>query len=118
MGKEDCPSYRYKSDDKQFNSHAKPSFTMKDKLLDWVDSLPCFPEWKVSSIEFSGYKTVHSIGLIWHNRLEVVKQLFSDPIFANNMTFVPYHVNVRNQHKYGDYMSTDMAWKIQVCLLF
>ncbi|KAG2086398.1 hypothetical protein BD769DRAFT_1373667 [Suillus cothurnatus] len=48
-----------------------------------------------------------------YNGLEVVKQLFSNPIFANHITFVPDHINVRNQHQYGDYMSTDMAWKIQ-----
>ncbi|KAG0693787.1 hypothetical protein DFH29DRAFT_985410 [Suillus ampliporus] len=70
----------------QFNTHERPSFTMKDQLLDWMDSLPCFMEWKVSNIEFSGYTMVHPIELIWRNVLEVVKQLFSDPIFANHMT--------------------------------
>ncbi|KAG2106850.1 hypothetical protein BD769DRAFT_1630676 [Suillus cothurnatus] len=40
-------------------------------------------------------------------------QLFSDPIFVNHMTFIPHHVDVGNQCEYGDYMSTDMAWKIQ-----
>ncbi|KAG1721400.1 hypothetical protein EDB19DRAFT_1961240, partial [Suillus lakei] len=96
---------------KWFNNHARPSFTMKDKLLDWMDSLPCFTEWKVSKIEFSGYKTVHPIELIWRNALEVVKQLFSDPIFANHMTFDPHRVNVGDQCEYRDYMSADMAWK-------
>ncbi|KAG2148850.1 hypothetical protein DEU56DRAFT_909164 [Suillus clintonianus] len=96
-----------------FNNHARPSFTTKDKLLDWMDSLPCFTEWKVSKIEFSGYKTVHPIELIWRNALEVVKQLFSDPIFANHMTFDPHRVNVGDQCEYGNYMSADMAWKIQ-----
>jgi len=88
---------------------------MKDKLLDWMDSLPCFTEWKVSNLEFSGYKTIYPIELIWRDALEVVKQLFSNPIFANHMTFVLHHVNVRDQREYGDYMSADMAWKIQVC---
>ncbi|KAG1741632.1 hypothetical protein EDB19DRAFT_1895054 [Suillus lakei] len=67
-----------------------PSFTMKDQLLNWMDSLPCFTEWKVSKIEFSGYKTVYPIELIWHDALEVVKQLFGDPIFANHMTYAPH----------------------------
>ncbi|KAG1730410.1 uncharacterized protein EDB91DRAFT_1239099 [Suillus paluster] len=98
---------------KWFNTHARLSFTMKDQLLDWMDSLSCFTEWKVSKIEFSGYKTVHPIELIWCNALEVVKQLFSNPIFANHMTYTPHIVNVGNQCEYGDYMSTDMAWKIQ-----
>ncbi|KAG1805845.1 uncharacterized protein BJ212DRAFT_1449522 [Suillus subaureus] len=76
---------------KWFNSpREKPSFTMKDQLLDWMDSLPCFMEWKASKMEFSGYKTIHPIKLIWHDALEVVKQLFSDPTFANHMTYTPH----------------------------
>jgi hypothetical protein len=98
----------------QFNTRERPSFTTKDKLLGWMDSLPCFTEWKVSKIEFSGYKTVHAVELIWRDVLEVVKQLFSDPIFMNNMTYAPHIVNVGSQREYGDYMSADMAWKIQV----
>ncbi|KAG1717844.1 hypothetical protein EDB19DRAFT_1863760 [Suillus lakei] len=98
---------------KWFDTRARPSFTTKDQLLDWMDSLPCFTEWKVSNIEFSGYKTVHPIELIWRDALEVVKQLFSDPIFANHMTYTPHVVNVGHQREYGDYMSADMAWKIQ-----
>ncbi|KAG1872583.1 hypothetical protein C8R48DRAFT_769988 [Suillus tomentosus] len=98
---------------KWFNNHARPSFTTKDQLLGWMDSLPCFTEWKVSKMEFSGYKTVHPIELIWRDALEVVKQLFSDPIFTNHMTYTPHVVNVGNQREYGDYMSADMAWRIQ-----
>ncbi|KAG1738109.1 uncharacterized protein EDB91DRAFT_1082869 [Suillus paluster] len=99
-----------------FNSHARPSFTTKDKLLDWMDSLPCFTEWKVSKIEFSGYKTIHPIKLIWCDALDIVKQLFSNPIFESHMTFDPHRVNVRDQCEYGDYMSVNMTWKIQARL--
>jgi hypothetical protein len=87
---------------------------MKDQLLDWMDSLPCFTEWKVSKMEFSGYRTTHPIELIWCDVLEVVKQLFSDPAFVNHMTYTPHVINIGNQREYGDYMSADMAWKIQV----
>lgn len=100
----------------QFNTRSKPSFASKDQLLDWVDALPCFAEWKVSDLEFTGYKTIHPIQLIWRDGLEVVKQLFGDPVFANHITFQPHRVNVRNQREYGDYMSADLAWKIQVSL--
>ncbi|KAG1798677.1 hypothetical protein EV424DRAFT_1352509 [Suillus variegatus] len=101
---------------RKFNTHPKPFFTSKDQLLDWMDALPCFAEWKVSNLEFTGYKTIHPIQLIWRDALEVVKQLFSDPIFANHITFQPHIVNVKNQREYGDYMSADLAWKIQDCL--
>ncbi|KAG1793381.1 hypothetical protein EV424DRAFT_1336031 [Suillus variegatus] len=75
---------------KWFNTHPKPSFTSKDQLLDWMDALPCFAEWKVSNLEFTGYKTIRPIQLIWRDALEVVKQLFSDPVFANHITFQPH----------------------------
>ncbi|KAG1901636.1 uncharacterized protein F5891DRAFT_1128051 [Suillus fuscotomentosus] len=78
-----------------------------------MDSLPSFAPWKVSKIEFKGYKTVHPVELVWRDALEVVKQLFSDPTFANHMTFHPHVANVENKCEYGDYMSADMAWKIQ-----
>ncbi|KAG2746287.1 hypothetical protein P692DRAFT_20739563, partial [Suillus brevipes Sb2] len=84
------------------------------QLLDWMDSLPCFTQWKVSKMEFSGYKTIHPIKLIWCDALEVVKQLFSNLIFANHMTYTPYVINIRNQREYRDYMSANMACKIQV----
>ncbi|KAG1798706.1 hypothetical protein EV424DRAFT_1474987 [Suillus variegatus] len=101
---------------KWFSTRPKPSFTSKDQLLDWMDALPCLAEWKVSKLEFTGYKTVHPIQLIWRDALEVIKQLFSDPVFTNNITFQPHVVHVGNQCEYGDYMSADLAWKIQDCL--
>lgn len=78
-----------------------------------MDTLPCFTEWKVSKLEFTGYKTTQPIELIWRDALDVVKQLFSDPTFANHMTFDPHVVQTGDQREYGDYMSADMAWKIQ-----
>ncbi|KAG1855180.1 hypothetical protein DFJ58DRAFT_716259 [Suillus subalutaceus] len=75
---------------KWLNTHPKPSFTSKDQLLDWMDALPCFAEWKVSNLEFT---TIRLIQLIWRDALEVVKQLFSDPVFANHITFQPHILN-------------------------
>ncbi|KAG1742146.1 hypothetical protein EDB19DRAFT_1894975 [Suillus lakei] len=77
---------------KWFNTRERPSFTTKDQLLNWMDSLPCFTEQSIP------------VELIWRDALEVVKQLFGDPIFANHMTYIcsSYY-----------YMSADMAWKIQ-----
>ncbi|KAG1900153.1 uncharacterized protein F5891DRAFT_1128621 [Suillus fuscotomentosus] len=99
---------------KWFHTRPRPSFTSKDQLLDWIDVLPSFVPWKVSTMEFTGYKMTYPLQLIWCDALEVVKQLFSDPVFANHITFHLHVVNTGGQHEYGDYMSTDMAWKIQV----
>ncbi|KAG1830798.1 hypothetical protein EV424DRAFT_1470212 [Suillus variegatus] len=98
---------------KWFHTRPRPSFTSKDQLLDWIDALPSFVPWKVSTMEFTGYKTTYPLQLIWRDALEVVKQLFSDPVFANHITFQPHVVNTGGQREYGDYMSADMAWKIQ-----
>ncbi|KAG1905852.1 uncharacterized protein F5891DRAFT_975993 [Suillus fuscotomentosus] len=99
---------------KWFHTRPRPSFTSKDQLRDWIDALPSFVPWKVSTMEFTGYKMTYPLQLIWRDAFEVVKQLFSDPIFANHITFQPHVVNTGGQHEYGDYMSADMAWKIQV----
>ncbi|KAG1813400.1 hypothetical protein EV424DRAFT_1565654 [Suillus variegatus] len=96
-----------------FNTRTRPSFTSKDQLIGWMNTLPCFTEWKVSKIAFTSYKTTQPIELIWRDALDVVKQLFSDPTFANHMTFDPHVVQAGDQREYGDYMSADMAWKIQ-----
>ncbi|KAG2741692.1 hypothetical protein P692DRAFT_20879866 [Suillus brevipes Sb2] len=98
---------------KWFHTRPRPSFTSKDQLLDWIDALPSFVSWKVSNLEFTGYKTTYPVQLIWRDALEVVKQLFSDPVFANHITFQPHVVNTGGQREYGDYMSADIAWKIQ-----
>ncbi|KAG1889042.1 uncharacterized protein F5891DRAFT_1131885 [Suillus fuscotomentosus] len=98
---------------KWFHTHPRPSFTSKDQLLDWIDALPSFVPWKVSTMEFTGYKTTYPLQLIWRDALEVVKQLFGDPVFANHITFQPHVVDIGGQREYGDYMSANMAWKIQ-----
>ncbi|KAG1892914.1 uncharacterized protein F5891DRAFT_1131436 [Suillus fuscotomentosus] len=98
---------------KWFHTRPKPSFTSKEQLLDWTDALPSFVPWKVSNLEFTGYKTTYPVQLIWRDALEVVKQLFSDPVFTNHITFQPHIVDTGSQREYGDYMSADMAWKIQ-----
>ncbi|KAG1842449.1 hypothetical protein C8R48DRAFT_679004 [Suillus tomentosus] len=64
-------------------------------------------------MEFTGYKTTYPLQLIWRDALEVVKQLFGDPVFANHITFQPHVVDIGGQREYGDYMSANMAWKIQ-----
>ncbi|KAG1726381.1 hypothetical protein EDB19DRAFT_1897642 [Suillus lakei] len=84
-----------------FDTHARPSFTSKDQLIGWMDILPCFMEGKVSKIEFTGYKTTQPIELIWCDGLDVIKQLFSDPTFANHMKFDPHIVQVGDQCEYG-----------------
>lgn len=39
-----------------------------------------------------GYKTQSNIYLIWHDGLEVVKALFSNPVYEAKMPFDPIHI--------------------------
>jgi hypothetical protein len=62
--------------------------------------LPCFTPWKVSNIEFTGYKTTYPVQLIWCDALEVVKQLFGDLVFVTRTSVVglaPIHFLPRSR---------------------
>ncbi|KAG2107501.1 uncharacterized protein F5147DRAFT_774333 [Suillus discolor] len=75
-----------------FVHQAKPLFGSKDKLLAWMASLPTGPKWHSTTLEITGYPTVQPIQLIWRNGLDVVEDLFANPIFANHMTYDPHIV--------------------------
>ncbi|KAG1889013.1 uncharacterized protein F5891DRAFT_1131908 [Suillus fuscotomentosus] len=68
------------------------SFSSKDQLLAWVASLPTRPKWCSTTLEMTGYPTIQLINLIWRDGLEVVQDLFANPIFANHMTYDPHVV--------------------------
>jgi hypothetical protein len=54
--------------------------------------------------------------LYWRDGLDVVKYLFSNPVFAPCMDFQPYREfeGSDKQRVYGEFMSADFAWEIQV----
>jgi hypothetical protein len=61
----------------------QPSFRTAQKLQSHIEALPDVPKWSHQTITISGYRTKDLITLYWHNRLEVIKSLFSNPIFAD-----------------------------------
>ncbi|KAG2353017.1 hypothetical protein BDR07DRAFT_1383624 [Suillus spraguei] len=85
----------------------------KDQLLAWVASLPTGPKWCSMTLEITRYPTVQSINLIWHNGLEVVQDLFANPIFANHMTYDPHIVVDGDKRKYSEYFMAQQAFEIQ-----
>ncbi|KAI6155715.1 hypothetical protein BKA82DRAFT_4326774 [Pisolithus tinctorius] len=93
---------------KWFETRVKPSFKSADQLLGWMASLPHGPQWRRTTVEFKGYKSIHPIQLIWQDALKVVKDLFSNPIFANFMTYDP--------HMYSEFCTAMRAFDIQVQL--
>ncbi|KAG1802420.1 uncharacterized protein BJ212DRAFT_1226084, partial [Suillus subaureus] len=66
-----------------------PLFGSKDQLLAWMGSLPTGPKWCSTTLEITGYPTVQPVQLIWCDGLEVVEDLFTNPIFTNHMTYDP-----------------------------
>ncbi|KAL4071992.1 hypothetical protein J3A83DRAFT_4358328 [Scleroderma citrinum] len=74
----------------QFLKLQWPSFETVNHLFRWIGSLPTGPQWQSTKIDIKDYKTVEDTHLIWCDGLDVVKDLFSNPIFANYMTFNPH----------------------------
>ncbi|KAI6144394.1 hypothetical protein BKA82DRAFT_29322 [Pisolithus tinctorius] len=101
---------------KWFETRVKPSFKSADQLLGWMASLPHGPQWRRTTVEFKGYKSIHPIQLIWQDALEVVKDLFSNPIFANFMTYDPHMVFRGPEREYSEFFTATCAFDIQVQL--
>lgn len=97
----------------KFNER-RPSFKDKKHLYEWMESLPEGPAWKCTEIKFTGYKTTHPIYLVWRDGLEVVKALFSNPIFSKVMSYDPHAVFVNGEREYGEFFSSKYAWVLQV----
>ncbi|KIK22290.1 hypothetical protein PISMIDRAFT_102693 [Pisolithus microcarpus 441] len=87
-------------------------------LLDWMDTLPSGPGWKVMELEVDGYNTEKKIELIFRDGLEVVESLFGNPIFSQNMSFNPLLLWNNVEWEYGEWFTADEASHIQVSLLF
>jgi len=83
-----------------------------------MEALPAGPQWKTTVISLSGYTTKAPMRLYWRDGLEVAEHLFSNPIFAPSMEFTPYReyksMEQGNIRMYGEFMSADLAWQIQV----
>ncbi|KAG1784969.1 uncharacterized protein HD556DRAFT_1314634 [Suillus plorans] len=92
---------------------AKPSFSSKDQLLAWMASLPTGPKWRSTTLEITGYPTIQPIQLIWRNGLDVVEDLFANPIFVNHMTYDPHVVVDGDEREYSEYFTAKQAFEIQ-----
>ena len=60
--------------------------------------------------------------LYWRDGLDVIKHLFSNPIFASCIDLSPYQEYEETpqgqQRVYGEFMSADCAWNVQVSSVF
>ena len=65
-------------------------------------------------INVLGYETTEDARLIWHDGLEVVKDLFSNLMFAKYMTYSPHEVRCGEERKYSEFFTGTCAFAIQV----
>jgi len=58
--------------------------------------------------------------LFWCDGLKVIKNIFSNPVFANCMETTPYILieEATGQHMYGEFMSADFSGNYQVSVTF
>ncbi|KAI6030264.1 hypothetical protein EDC04DRAFT_2572245 [Pisolithus marmoratus] len=94
------------------------SFNTAKDLCTCIKSLPEVPHWCFQEIKVGSYQMKDLIILYWHDGLEVVKHLFSNLVFAHCMDMHPYQEFEETvngvEHVYGEFMSADHAWEIQV----
>ncbi|KAI9458068.1 hypothetical protein HD554DRAFT_1992288, partial [Boletus coccyginus] len=93
------------------------SFKTAKDLRARIESLPDVPRWQFQEIKVGRYRTKEPLMLYWRDGLEVVKHLFSNPLFVSCMDFDPYHEFEETPHGrepvYGEFMSSNHTWEIQ-----
>ncbi|KAG1820848.1 uncharacterized protein BJ212DRAFT_1445412 [Suillus subaureus] len=90
------------------------SFKSKDELFFFLESLPgCGPKWQCTELRIKGYESIQPIYLIWRDALEVTKQLFANPIYANHMCYDPHIIHNGTEREIGEFWTSDDAWSIQ-----
>lgn len=66
----------------------------------------------------TGYTTRDPIVLYYRDALDVVADLFGNPIFATCLETTPYQLidlsTTANERVYGEFMSGEFAWDYQV----
>ncbi|KIK97443.1 hypothetical protein PAXRUDRAFT_136264, partial [Paxillus rubicundulus Ve08.2h10] len=96
-----------------FKTRDKPVFKSVDELFSWTDSLPKGPRWHCTKIEMEGYVTVHPVFLLWRDAWEVTQVVFGNPVFHHHMSYDPHKVFAGTDREYGEWMSSERAYKIQ-----
>ena len=84
------------------------------ELLSFLDAIPKGPTWHCTKIETKGYVTKEPIYLFYRDALEVTRELFGNLVFAQHMEYDPYQIFEGDEREYGEWMSGDEAYHIQV----
>ena len=76
--------------------------------------MPKGPTWHCTKFKTKGYVMKEPIYLFYCDALEVTWELFGNPVFAQHMEYDPYQIFEGNEREYGEWMSGDEAYRIQV----
>ena len=73
--------------------------------------------WKMQLVSLDRYETAKPIVLFYRDLLEIIQVLLQNPIFEGKWAFTAQQVYQdpdRQNHIYGDWMTSDGAWSAQV----
>ncbi|KAF7980145.1 hypothetical protein HWV62_39591 [Athelia sp. TMB] len=98
------------------HTRANPvSFKNSRQLRFRIEKLPdVVPAWQHETLTIPGYETKEPMVLYYRDGLEVIKFLYSNPVFSKCMDYTPYRLtdpHEKGQRVYGDFMSGDFAWE-------
>ncbi|KAG1873059.1 hypothetical protein DFJ58DRAFT_713602 [Suillus subalutaceus] len=97
-----------------FKTRERPQFKLKDELFFYMQQLPGRgPKWQSTKLKLKGYESEQPIHLIWRDGLEVTKQLFANPIYANHMCYDPHRIYQGQERQFGEFWTSNDAWEIQ-----
>ena len=78
--------------------------------------LPSGPKWQCKDIEIPE-ETNNKICLYYRNPFECIQFLLHNPLYTDNIKFVPYNLYKSAQKQmqlYMEWFSGDVTWKLQV----
>ena len=95
----------------------EPSFQSAREIQSRIEGLPDVPGWSYQTLVISNYQTKDPITLYWRDGLEIVKSIFSNPVFTGCIELNPYKLveEETGERVYSEFMSADFAWNYQVC---
>ena len=82
--------------------------------------LPSGPQWSYKTVPTLA-PTKDDVILYFRDPIECLKSLFSNPLYHEHIDLVPYrcYTSAKKANRvYDEWMSGDVAWTIQVSLLF
>ena len=92
------------------------SFSTAKSLRGRIELLPSGPKWLSREVSIPGFATREPIILYYRDSVECMKFLLQNPLFANHIRFSPeLRYDLLGTRTYGDWITGDGAWEMQVC---